>query len=101
MVCLAIALANLSDIIITVSLCEYLRKCKTGFERFNLISRDLCVTSDSQTITDTIIGRLIVYTINTGLLTMCVQFPALDMTLILHRIFNFAIIITVSSSILY
>jgi len=52
-ICITLGLAIISDVIITVSLCWYLQKSRTGFEK-----------------TDSIIDKLLLYSINTGLLTI-------------------------------
>jgi len=57
LVCLTLGLSIASDAIITCSLCWFLQKSKTGFER-----------------TDGIIDKLLLYAINTGLL--CIIFDA-------------------------
>ncbi|THH08474.1 hypothetical protein EW145_g2679 [Phellinidium pouzarii] len=53
LVCLTLGLDMISDIMITVSLCWFLQRSKTGFEK-----------------TDSVIDKLLLYAINTGLLTI-------------------------------
>ncbi|KLO12042.1 hypothetical protein SCHPADRAFT_929486 [Schizopora paradoxa] len=57
LLCLTIGLSIISDLIITASLCWFLQKSKTGFSK-----------------TDTIIDKLLLYAINTGLL--CIIFDS-------------------------
>lgn len=82
-ICVTLGLAILSDVIITASLCWYLHKSRTEFEK-----------------TNSMIDKLLLYTINTGLLTMwvaCFLWSALTtLTRCFASIFNSAVLICVS-----
>ena len=64
-----------ADIIITVSLCRYLRQIRSGISRSEHFGRHSIIADLFLHITDKMIDVLILYTVNTGLVTLFVTQP--------------------------
>lgn len=70
---MGLSVAVALDVFVTAGLSYYLRKSKTGFSRCDQIFEHLTHISDIADSMNDIIDSLVLYTVETGIITWCVH----------------------------